>query len=271
MSFVLIAACLSGVMAVAWAIAIKSGRSGWIDVIWSFALGGAGFAAALMPLGDASDLAARQWLVAAMAVLWALRLGGHILMRTLGGGDDPRYAHLRKEWGDAAPRRLFWFLQIQAAAAFLLTLSIAAAAHNPGSELGLSDLFGVALLVVAVVGEGLADRQLKQFRSNPANKSEVCDVGLWAISRHPNYFFQWLGWVAYAVIAVEFTGDYPWGWAALAGPAFMYWLLVYASGIPPLEEHMLRSRGDKFRAYQERVNAFWPGPPANRQPQKKTP
>ncbi|MDI6028616.1 DUF1295 domain-containing protein [Corticibacterium sp. UT-5YL-CI-8] len=257
-------------MMVAWAIAIRTGRSGWIDAIWSFALGAAGSTAALMPLGGASDLAARQWLVAAMAVLWAMRLGGHILLRTLGGGDDPRYAHLQKEWGDAAPRRLFWFLQIQAAAAFLLTLSIAAAAHNPAPELGLSDLFGVALLLVAVVGEGLADRQLKQFRSNPAHKGEVCDVGLWAISRHPNYFFQWLGWVAYAVIAIEFTGGYPWGWVALAGPAFMYWLLVYASGIPPLEEHMLRSRSDKFRAYQARVNAFWPGPPANRQSQKNT-
>jgi steroid 5-alpha reductase family enzyme len=63
------------------------------------------------------------------------------------------------------------------------------------------------------------------------------------------------------VIAIDPTGGYAWGWIALSGPALMYWLLVYASGIPPLEAHMLRSRGDAFRAYQARVNAFWPGPP----------
>jgi steroid 5-alpha reductase family enzyme len=85
------------------------------------------------------------------------------------------------------------------------------------------------------------------------------------MSRHPNYFFEWLGWFAYAVIAIaiDLTCSYPWGWLAVAGPVLMYWLLVHASGIPPLEAHMLRSRGDAFRAYQQRVNAFWPGPPSS--------
>ena len=119
-------------------------------------------------------------------------------------------------------------------------------------------------MLVAVVGETIADRQLSGFRADPANKGKVCDVGLWGMSRHPNYFFEWLGWLAYAVIAVDPTSAYPWGWLALAGPVLMYWLLVHASGIPPLEAHMLRSRGDAFRAYQARVNAFWPGPHAAR-------
>ena len=66
--------------------------------------------------------------------------------------------------------------------------------------------------------------------------------------------------LAYAAIAID-SGNFAWGWVALCGPAMMYWLLVYASGIPPLEAHMLRSRGAAFRAYQARVNAFWPGPP----------
>jgi steroid 5-alpha reductase family enzyme len=69
-----------------------------------------------------------------------------------------------------------------------------------------------------------------------------------------------LGWLAYAIIAIDLTGAYPWGWLALAGPLLMYWLLVHASGIPPLEAHMLRSRGKAFRDYQRRVNPFWPGP-----------
>lgn len=257
---VLLAVGLSAVMALAWWIALRSGRSGWIDAIWSFAVGGAGAFAALAPLDGSNSDAPRQSLVALLAVGWSLRLGFHIVARTMRGGDDPRYAHFRKEWGDDFARRLFWFLQIQAIAAFLLAVTIMAAARNPAVGLGWSDWLGVAILVIAVGGEGVADRQLTRFKGDDRNRGTVCDIGLWSLSRHPNYFFEWLTWVAFAVIAVDFTGSYPWGFAALIGPVFMYWLLVHVSGIPPLEAHMLRSRGDRFRAYQARVNAFWPGP-----------
>ena len=255
-----LAAGLSLTMIGAWAIAIRTGRSGWIDAIWSFAIGVAGIVAALAPLGAGEPQTARQIIVALLAAIWSLRLGLHIVARTAGGGDDPRYARLREEWGAAYRRRLLLFLQIQAAAAFLLALSILVAAHNPAPGIGLTDWLGVLLLVVAIAGEGIADRQLARFRAAAVDKDSVCDIGLWGLSRHPNYFFQWLGWLAYAVIAIDPTGGYAWGWIALSGPALMYWLLVHASGIPPLEAHMLRSRGDAFRAYQARVNAFWPGP-----------
>jgi len=146
-------------------------------------------------------------------------------------------------------------------AGFVLALSILAAALNPAPAFGPGDWVGILLLLVAVLGEGMADRQLAAFRADPAKKGKVCDAGLWGMSRHPNYFFEWLGWLAYPVIAIDLTGSYPWGWAAFAAPALMYWLLVHASGIPPLETHMLRSRGERFRRYQRRVNAFWPGLP----------
>lgn len=252
---------LAATMAIAWLIAIRSGRSGWIDAIWSFAVGIFGALAALIASLD-GDNPQRQWLVAIIALAWSLRLGFHILVRTLADDrDDPRYGQLKREWGGAFQGRLFWFLQIQAAAAFLLVLSIMAAAHNPAPALGAADWFGVALMVVAVGGEALADRQLRAFRADPANKGQVCDVGLWGLSRHPNYFFEWLGWTAYAAIAIGFPIAHGWGFVALAGPVLMYWLLVHVSGIPPLEAHMLRSRGERFRRYQARVNAFWPGAP----------
>jgi steroid 5-alpha reductase family enzyme len=203
-------------------------------------------------------------LVAALAALWSLRLGGHIVMRTKGGGDDPRYAQLRKQWRNDASRRLFWFLQIQAAAALVLAFCIGLAARNPTPGLRLLDWLGALLVVAAVLGEGLADRQMEKFRADPANKGRVCDRGLWSLSRHPNYFFEWLGWMAYAVIAIDPGGLYPWGWLALLGPAMMYVLLVHVSGIPPLEAHMLRSRGAAFRDYQQRVSAFWPWPTQSR-------
>jgi steroid 5-alpha reductase family enzyme len=252
---------LSLAMIGAWAIALCTGRSGWIDAIWSFAIGVAGVVAALAPLHLGEPQTARQIVVAALAAIWSVRLGSHIVQRTAGGGDDPRYARLRAEWGVAYRRRLLLFLQVQAAAAFLLALSILVAAYNPAPGMRLADWLAVSLLVIAIAGEGIADRQLTRFRVAPAKKGGVCDIGLWGVSRHPNYFFQWVGWLAYTVIAIDPTGGYAWGWIALSGPALMYWLLVYASGIPPLEAHMLRSRGDAFRAYQARVNAFWPGPP----------
>lgn len=247
-------------MAGVWAIALRPGRSGWIDATWSLAVGVAGVAMAL-----GGGVAPRPVLVAAMVALWSLRLASHIARRTARGGDDPRYAALRAEWAAHFARRLFWFLQIQAAAGWLLALCVMAAARAPAparrwADLGWTDSAGVLLLIVAVAGEALADAQLRLFRADPANAGRVCEAGLWGLSRHPNYFFEWLGWVAYAVIAMGPAGGAMPGWIAWIGPVFMYWLLVHVSGIPPLEAHMLRSRGEAYRAVQRRVRAFWPIP-----------
>jgi len=127
--------------------------------------------------------------------------------------------------------------------------------------LSIADGLGALILAIAIAGEGIADAQLRQFKSLAANRGRVCDVGLWRWSRHPNYFFEWLVWLAYPVIAIDLTGAYAWGWLALLAPAFMYWLLVYVSGIPPLEAAMLRSRGQLYKAYQARTHAFIPMPP----------
>lgn len=252
----LLAAFMSLAMALAWTVARKPGKSGWTDTIWSYATGAGGVIAAL----GASGPLPRRLLVAAMILGWSLRLGTHILQRTLKGRDDPRYAELKREWGAAWEIRLFRFLQVQAAAGWVLLLSILAAASNPAPALGWSDWAGLALLLLSVAGGGLADRQLRDFAAVPANKSKVMDRGLWAFSRHPNYFFEWTGWFAYALIAIGPGFTWGWGYAALTGPVFIYLLLVHASGIPPTEAHMVRSRGEVFRCYQQRVNAFFPGP-----------
>lgn len=249
---------LSVVMAAAWRVQQRTGQSGWIDTIWSFAVGAVGVALALWPEQD--GISARQLLVAALAAAWSLRLGISIARRTTKGGEDPRYAALYEEWGESYPRRLFWFLQIQAAAAFLLVVTIAAAAHNPVPGLRVADIAGVLVLAVSIIGERLADNQLRDFRSDPSNRGKICETGLWAYSRHPNYFFEWLGWCAYPFFAINADLTYPVGFVTLAGPAFMYWLLVHVSGIPLLEAHMLRSRGAAYEAYRSRVNAFFPGP-----------
>ena len=254
-TFIAAAVLLSLVMTGAWALERTTGNSGWVDVVWSFGLGLAGLVLALIP----GPTTTRQIVVAVLIAGWSLRLGLHIARRSMHGPEDARYAALRQEWGARFQVRLFLFLQIQAAAAALLSLSMMLAAHNPAPFPRVLDFTGIAVLVIAVIGEGLADEQLRCFKKNPANKGRVCDAGLWGWSRHPNYFFEWLGWVAYPLLAI--SGGWWWGWLALSGPAFMYWLLVYVSGIPLLEQQMLKSRGDAFRAYQAQVSPFFPLPP----------
>ena len=100
---------------------------------------------------------------------------------------------------------------------------------------------------------------MQAFRADRANKGQcLWHPGCGRYSRHPNYFFEWLGWMAYPLFAID--AGWPWGWLAFVGPVAMYWLLVYVSGIPPLEEQMLKTRPDAFRAYMARTNAFFPGP-----------
>jgi steroid 5-alpha reductase family enzyme len=245
---------LCAVMAIAWLVQRRLRNAGWVDAFWTFGLGATGVAVALA-VGEGP----RRFIVAGLIGAWAIRLGGHIVARTRHGREDSRYAHFRVEWGAAFERRMFAFLQIQAAAAALLLVPILLAASSPRA-LGWIDAVSVALALAAFAGEGIADRQLQTFRADPRNQGRVCDTGLWAWSRHPNYVFEWLHWWAYAILAI----GAPWAPLALIGPAFMYWLLVHVSGIPPLEAQMLRSRGEAYRAYQQRVDAFLPLPKGSR-------
>jgi steroid 5-alpha reductase family enzyme len=196
-----------------------------------------------------------------LVVVWSLRLGLHIAWRTAGITDDPRYAKLLRDWGADATRQMFWLLQKQALVSIPLALAVVLAAWNPLPELRLQDFLAVLVLFAGIFGEAVADRELRRFRADPINRGRICDAGLWGWSRHPNYFFEWFGWLAYPLFAIDLSGAYPWGWLALLGPACMYWLLVHVSGIPPLEEHMLARRGAEFRRYQARTNSFFPAPP----------
>ena len=254
-------AALCAIMSGAWLVWRRSGNSGWVDATWTFGLGAVGALGALAPVLWSGGITARQIVVALLVCCWSLRLGFHIVHRTARAADDPRYAKLLRDWGSNAPRRMFWLLQKQAFVSIPLALSIIIAAWNPAPGLRAADLLAVLVLALGIAGEGVADRQMRVFRSDPANRDRICDTGLWRWSRHPNYFFEWFGWLAYPLLAIDGGGYYGWGWLALAGPACMYWLLVYVSGIPPLEAHMLERRHDAFRAYQARTSTFFPAPP----------
>ncbi len=249
------------IMALGWTFQRARNNGGWTDVFWTFGVGVTGVACALWPLhGGAPSL--RQWLTAALVGAWSARLGGHIALRVARSPEDARYADLRAAWGRDFQGRMARFLAGQGVFSLPLLTSVAIAAHNRAPHLQLSDVGGALVLVIAVAGEALSDRQLAAFKSDPASAGRVCDVGLWAWSRHPNYFFEWFGWLAYPLIALG--APWPQAALALAAPLAMYLILRFGTGAPPLEAHMLRSRGAAFRAYQRRTSPFFLLPPKRR-------
>lgn len=254
-ALVFVAVAMSSAMALATAIERRTGNSGWIDVVWTFGLGATGAVGALLPFGQGPF--SRRIFVAALVAIWALRLGLHIAGRTKGIADDPRYARMKRDWGAQAPVRMARLLQLQALASIPLALGIVLAAHNPALPGQVQDWLGLAIFLIGLGGGAIADRQLRAFARS--GRGGVCDTGLWAFSRHPNYFFEAVLWSAYAVIASAIA--YPAGWLAWLAPAAITFLLVRISGIPPLEEHMLAKHGTVYRDYQSRTSAFIPLPP----------
>ena len=256
-------AALAVVMGVGWAFQRARGNGGWTDVFWTFGLGLTGAGCALWPL-EPGPISARQALVAALAAIWSCRLGLHMALRVARSPEDPRYTEMRRRYGGRFQRHMALFLPTQAVASLPLLAGVALAAHAQGPGLAPGDMIGVLILAAAVTGEGVADRQLSRFRADPAKAGKVCDAGLWRWSRHPNYFFEWLGWLAYPAIAVGGDPAGPRSWLSLAAPVAMYLFLTKGTGIPPLERHLLASRGQAFRDYQARTSAFFLLPPKAR-------
>ena len=103
----------------------------------------------------------------------------HIAVRTAGLSDDPRHAAFAKGWGADSPRKMFMFLQNQGFGSIPLVFAIFVAARFPQLGLRIQDGLGALILFVGIGGEALADAQLKNFRTDSANRGRVCDAGLW--------------------------------------------------------------------------------------------
>jgi steroid 5-alpha reductase family enzyme len=234
-----------------WLWQRRRGDAGIADVGWASGVG----ALVLWYAITGHGLPARRLLVAALTGMWAARLAWYLLSdRVLRGPEDGRYQRLRESWGDRFQARMLVFFQGQALLAVLFSLPplIAMSAVRP--RLDLLDAAGALLWLAAVGGEVLADRQLAAHRADPANRGRTCRRGLWRYSRHPNYFFEWLHWWAYALIA--------WGaafvWVTVAAPFVMLVFVLFISGIPPTEARALASRGEDYRRYQRETSAFFP-------------
>lgn len=234
-----------------WLYATAKKDASIVDVAWAGLLGCIAIAVAI--LGD--GLIERRILIGCIGGIWGLRLAGHLLFdRVLKAREeDGRYQELRAKWGASANRNFFMFFQAQGLLAAVLGLPFMMAAHSDAT-LGIFDYLAAGLWLVGIVGEWIADRQLAKWRANSSNRGKTCRAGLWRYSRHPNYFFEWMMWCAYAFLAATF----PWGYVAWAAPGLMLFLILKVTGIPPTEARALQSRGDDYRKYQQETSAFVP-------------
>jgi steroid 5-alpha reductase family enzyme len=238
-------------MAGFWALSrARGGNTGIADVAWAFGTGVLGIWFASV----ADGYTPRRFVVAAMAAIWAGRLGLHLLRRSRHEVEDGRYRARHDAWGDSAPRNLFVSLQVQALWAVMSAAPMLAAASSLRMAFGRLDSLGVLCWLIALAGESAADRQLARFKADPANKGRVCRDGLWRYSRHPNYFFEWIHWWGYVLLAV---GSPDW-WITPVGVVVMLVFLTLVTGIPATEAQALRTRGGAYREYQRTTSAFFP-------------
>lgn len=242
------------IMVLVWLLALKIRNIGIVDVAWAGLMALAGVYCAWTAGG--SDLA--RLAVAGLSGIWGLRLFLSLYLRVSHEPEDGRYQALRAAW-NGSPGKLFVFFQGQAIIVALFCLPFIAAASNPHLIFDFRFILAILLFVISVFGEALADRQLAVFRGNPDNKGRTCRSGLWAYSRHPNYFFEWLHWFSYVLLAI----GSPHFLFSLVGPVVMLVFLYRVSGIPWTEAQALRSRGEDYARYQREVSAFFPMPPTN--------
>ena len=245
-----ISALASGFMLLLWFVQHRIHDAGVVDFGWALSLGLSALVYALMADGDPL----RRAIIATLAGIWGVRLALHLLTdRVLRGPEDGRYEVLRKHYGRSVEHFFFLFFQGQAFSVVVLSLPFLLAA-NAQVPVGWLTLAGVGLWILAITGEAIADNQLRAFKADPSSRGKTCRRGLWRYSRHPNYFFEWLIWCAYALIALP--AEY--GWLGLLSPVIIFALVNYVTGIPPTEARAVRSRGDDYRRYQQETSPFFP-------------
>ena len=242
---------VSLLMLVLWAVHLAIRNAGIVDAGWAGGLALLGIYYASAGHGHLP----RAILMATMSAFWGMRLAYYLLAtRVIGQTEEGRYLELRRRWATNVPLKFFLFFQFQAFLCVVLSVPFLAASVNTRPELSAIEWIGFGLWLVAVAGESMADFQLQAFKSNPANRGKTCNAGLWHYSRHPNYFFEWLIWIGFAIFALAS----PYGYLGVLSPALILYFLLKVTGIPATEAQALRTRGDEYRRYQQTTSMFFP-------------
>ncbi len=205
-----------------------------------------------------AELDLRATLVAAMVMVWSLRLATFLFLRISKSGKDDRFDEIKNR-----PLRFFMAWTIQGL--WVLLTAAAALAVITGGVREPLDVAGIAGIVVWAIGmiiEIVADRQKSAFKADPGNDGKFINTGLWAWSRHPNYFGEIVLWTGMAIVALPVL--HGWQWVTLISPVFVAFLLTKVSGIPLLEKKADDRWGgqDDYEAYKRKTPVLIPKPPA---------
>jgi steroid 5-alpha reductase family enzyme len=241
----------ASLMTALWLWQLRTGKATAVDAGWATTLVLLAVLYALLGGGEPEH----RILIGLLAGLENGRIAW-LVGRRVGGEEDSRYRELRARWRSRGREQLsfFVFYQAQGLLAVLLSLPLLAAAFNGHDGLEALELAGFWVWAAGASFEAVADAQLSGFKADPGNRGKTMRFGLWRLSRHPNYFGQWLTWCGYGLIALAA----PWGWVGLLSPALMLYLILFVTGVPPSEERALASRGEDFRRYQRETSVFVP-------------
>ena len=241
------------VLFVAAIVAFRIRNNGVVDIAWGIAIGGA----TLVAYFASPHATLRMALMTTLVLIWATRLSVRIYLRNRGRAEDSRYAAWRVAWG----RSFFWrsILQIyvlQGVIACVVLLPALIVNSAGGPALGGVGILALSLWGIGFFFEARADYELDRFTSNPTNRGQLYTSGLFAYSRHPNYFGEALMWFALALLALPIE---PFGLLAFLSPILLTFLLLRVSGVPMAE---VRLQGNPvFEEYRARTSAFLPLPP----------
>ncbi len=235
-----------------WWMCVRVKNYGFLDVTWTLSIG----MLALIDGFFGTAPVERRILFTGMGLAWSLRLGLFVLARVLRHHptEDKRYRSLREQW--RSPGAFLAFFELQAFIALVFSAPFLSAAYAGAGDVRLLEWIGLFIAAGGILGEAVADAQAQAFKRRPPASKKILDVGLWRYSRHPNYFFEIIVWIGFAIAASAL----PLGWISLACPVLIGYFLLRVTGIPLTEKHSLETHGDAYREYQRRTSSLVPWP-----------
>lgn len=242
-------ACL---MLATWSLSLLRRDASIVDIVWGLGFVLVAWAAKFVTGASGSG----NWLLLAMVTVWGVRLAGYLAKRNLGKGEDFRYQAMRRKHGERfAIVSLYTVFGLQGALMFVVSIPVTMGQRNTGAGAGFVALLGFIVWAVGMYFEAVGDAQLARFKRDPENAGQIMDQGLWALTRHPNYFGDAMVWWGLAIVGSS-QGAGVW---AFLGAAVMTVLLVRVSGAAMLDR-LLAKRKPGYADYMARTSGFIPMP-----------
>ena len=229
----------------AWGIYLKINNPGIIDVFWPIAI-----ALAALVYSTQSHANPSKLIFQCLLLAWALRLALYLLLsRIMKQHIEKRYVQMSESW--SMPTHRAFAINFQCQGLFALIIACPFLFISSLNHFGVWQWLASALIVIGIIGEYTADRQLQ--RSKRQHPGQVCTAGLWRYSRHPNCFFDWLTWLGFGISVLSV----PYGFIGLLSPALLLFIMARIT-IPITEKGSMQSKGKQFIDYQRSTSMFFP-------------